>query len=109
MELIVSQDGRFEWDRHKNELNKRDHGFYFEEILKAFDDHFFLEAYDEEHSTPDEIRWKGIASFNRRIYFYLSYTEVGQRTRLISVRIAEPLEKERYDENYRRQVAGYER
>jgi len=109
MGTIVSPDGRFEWDEAKNILNKEDHGFYFEEILAAFDDPFFLEAYDRDHSTLDEIRMKGIASFDRRIYFFLSYTECGERTRIISARLAEPHERKYYDENYQQQITGYER
>jgi len=109
MGTIISPDGRFEWDENKNILNKEDHGFYFEEILALFDDQFFLEAYDQGHSNLDEIRMKGIASFNRRIYFFLSYTERGERIRIISARLAEPHERKYYDENYRKQIAGYER
>ena len=108
MGAIVSPDGRFEWEYDKNILNKEDHGFYFEEVLAAFDDPFFLEAYDDGHSTLDEIRLKGIASFDRRIYFFLSYTERGERTRMISARLAEPHERKFYDENYGRQILGYE-
>jgi len=74
----------------------------------AFDDPFFLEAYDYDNSTLDEVRWKGIASFNKRIYFFLSYTERESRTRIISARLAEPPERERYDENYRSQIASYD-
>ena len=59
MGTIISPDGRFEWDEAKNILNKEDHGFYFEEILGVFDDPFFLEAYDRDHSNMDEIRMKG--------------------------------------------------
>jgi uncharacterized DUF497 family protein len=105
---VISPDGHFEWDEDKNILNKEDHGFFFEDILDAFNDPFFLEAYDYDNSTTDETRWKGIASFDQRIYFFLSYTEQDNRTRIISARKAEPLERERYDENYRNQVAGYE-
>jgi uncharacterized DUF497 family protein len=108
MGTVISPDGRFEWDEAKNNLNKKDHGFYFEEILAVFDDPFFLEAYDRDNSTLDEVRWKGIASFSQRIYFFISYTEQNDRTRIISARLAEPPEREYYDENYRNQVAGYE-
>jgi uncharacterized DUF497 family protein len=31
-----------------------------------------------------------------------------ERTRIISARLAEPLERERYDENYQKQIAGNE-
>ena len=108
MGTIVSQDGCFEWEESKNNLNKTNHGFYFEEILAVFDDPFFLEAYDRDNSTFDEVRWKGIASFEQRIYFFISYTEQKGRTRIISARLAEPPEKEHYDENYKKQIAGYE-
>jgi uncharacterized DUF497 family protein len=109
MGIVISPDGCFEWDGDKNILNKESHGFYFEEILPAFDDPFFLEAYDRDNSTINEVRWKGIASLNKRIYFFISYTEREERIRIISARLAESIEKERYDENYKQQVAGYER
>ena len=108
MGTIISPDGRFEWDEDKNTLNKETHGFFFEEILAVFDDPFFLEAYDRTYSTLKEIRMKGIASFDRRIYFFVSYTEREERTRIISARLASPLERECYDENYRQQITGYE-
>jgi len=109
MGTVISFDGRFEWDQRKNTVNKENHGFYFEEILAVFDDPFFLEAYDRENSTMDETRWKGIASFDRRIYFFISYTDRANRTRILSARLAQPPEKERYDENYRKQIYSYER
>jgi uncharacterized DUF497 family protein len=56
----------------------------------------------------DEIRLKGIASFDGRIYFFLSYTERGERTRIFSARLAEPHERKYYDQNYKKQVTGYE-
>ena len=108
MGTVVSLDGGFEWDEDKNILNKKDHGFYFEEVLAVFNDPFFLEAYDRDNSTLYEVRWKGIASFDRRIYFFISYTERDNRTRILSARLAEPLEKERYNENYEKQIANYE-
>jgi len=108
MGTVISPDGRFEWDSNKNILNKEDHGFYFEEVLSVFDDPFFLEAYDQDNSSQDEVRWKGIASYNRRIYFFVSYTERESRIRIISARLAELYERERYDENYQQQIAGYE-
>ena len=47
---IISDDNRFEWDSNKNEKNKIKHGLSFEQILPIFDDPFFLERYDKEHS-----------------------------------------------------------
>ena len=109
MGTVISPDGRFVWDEEKNVLNKKDHGFVFEEILAAFDDPFFIEAYDHDNSTLDEVRWKGIASFDRRIYFFISYTERGSCKRIISARMAEPPERKCYDENYQSQITGYDR
>jgi len=108
MSTIVCPDGRFEWGNDKNILNKEDHGFYFEEVLAVFDDPFFIEAYDRENSTLDEVRWKGIASFDQRIYFFISYTERGNRTRIISARLAESPERKQYDENKQKQISSYE-
>jgi len=108
MGIVISSDGRFEWENEKNILNKENHGFFFEEILCVFDDPFFLEAYDRENSSLDEERWKGIASIDQRIYFFISYTERENRTRIISARLAEPPEKEYYNENYQKQITGYE-
>jgi uncharacterized DUF497 family protein len=57
-------------------------------------------------STAMEERWKGIASFDRRVYFFISFTE-RERIRIISARLAEPFEKERYDQNYQAKTGGY--
>ena len=96
---IVSDDGRFEWDEEKDSLNKIEHGLYFSEILPAFDDPYLLELYDEAHSTLEEIRFKGLAELQDFIILYLSYTEKATgRTRIISVRPAEPIEEKTYYE-----------
>jgi uncharacterized DUF497 family protein len=102
MGIVISQDGRFEWDSEKSIRNKENHGFYFEQILEVFDDPFLLEAYDRDNSTQDEDRLKAIASFERRSYFFLSYTVKGERIRIITARLAEPEERKRYDENFKK-------
>jgi uncharacterized DUF497 family protein len=96
---IISSDGRFEWEDKKNVLNKEFHGLYFDEILPAFDDPYLLELYDETHSTIDETRFKGLAELQDFIILYLSYTETASgRTRIISARLAEPVEERTYYE-----------
>lgn len=35
---VISDDGRFKWDEEKNEINRKKHGFGFEEIADVFDD-----------------------------------------------------------------------
>ena len=96
---IVSVDGRFEWDVSKNRINKELHGLNFDEILPAFDDPFLLEMYDETHSALAEIRFRGLAELQDFIILYLSYTEPASgRTRIISARLAEPIEEREYYE-----------
>ena len=97
--IIVSEDGRFEWDEEKDKLNKADHGLHFSEILPAFDDPYLLELYDEAHTTLEETRFRGLAELQDFIILYLSYTEKATgRTRIISARPAEPIEEKAYYE-----------
>jgi uncharacterized DUF497 family protein len=96
---IISPDGRFEWDGEKSKTNKELHGLYFDEVLPAFDDPYLLELYDDTHSKPEEIRYKGLAELRDFIILYLAYTEPASgRTRIISVRPAEPIEEKMYYE-----------
>ena len=96
---IISEDGCFEWDMDKNKRNKKDHGLFLSEILPAFDDPFLLEYYDETHSTHNETRFKSLAELQDSIILFLSYTEQSNgRTRIISARLAEPIEEKNYHE-----------
>ena len=65
MGTVISLDERYEWESDKNAINKESHGFFFEEILAVFDDPFFLEAYDYDYSTLDEIRQDNICPASR--------------------------------------------
>jgi uncharacterized DUF497 family protein len=97
--IVISTDGRFEWDEVKSRTNKKLHGLYFDEIAPAFDDPYILELYDEAHSTVDETRYKGLAELQGLIILYLSYTEPDSgRTRIIPARPAEPIEERMYYE-----------
>ena len=96
---IISADRRFEWDEDKSRINKQLHGLLFDEILPAFDDPFLLEMYDETHSAITETRFRGLAELQDFIILYLSYTEPASgRTRIISARLAEPIEEREYYE-----------
>lgn len=94
---IISDDNRFEWDSNKNEKNKIKHGLSFEQILPIFDDPFFLERYDKEHSFEDEDRFFGLGSVHGIVVVAASYTE-NLRIRIISARLASPKEEEVYYE-----------
>lgn len=95
---IISDDGRFEWDEDKNQINIEKHGFPFSKVLKAFDDPFFLEEFDFNNSHLDEERLKGIGSVEGLMVVFTSFTERGMRTRLISARLATPYEEKKYNE-----------
>lgn len=93
----ISADNRFEWDSNKNESNIKKHGLSFEQVLPAFDDPFFLERYDKEHSTKNESRYFGLGCIRGVIIVATSYIE-NNRIRLISARLASPKEMEVYNE-----------
>ena len=44
----------FEWDNHKNKLNKRKHGVSFEEAQTVFFDEKAIEFDDPDHSTQED-------------------------------------------------------
>ena len=92
---IISEDDRFEWDDDKDRLNKKNHGFSFDEILEVFDDPAFLEGYDWEHSEIEE-RHYGIGCLNNILYIIVFYT-LRERVRIISARRADSDEQEEYN------------
>ena len=44
----------FEWDEHKDLINKRKHGVGFEEASQVFGDPLAVVAYDSEHSENED-------------------------------------------------------
>ena len=96
--------GQFEWDEDKNELNIRKHGISFEEAVAIFDDPYFLELRDDEHSTQEEERFLGFGLLHDMVVAMASiqsYTERG-RTRIISARRAiKKEEMQYYDRGFR--------
>ncbi|MBP5601855.1 MAG: BrnT family toxin [Treponema sp.] len=88
-------NGKFEWDSEKDEINKKKHGFSFSEILDVFDDPFFLERYDTEHSSLEEERFIGLGESGGAVIVMTAYTE-RERIRLISARFATESERKLY-------------
>ncbi|UTC75924.1 BrnT family toxin [Treponema sp. OMZ 792] len=93
---MTESSGRFEWDNEKNSINIKKHGIDFAEILSVFDDPYFYEIYDINHSA-EEDRFVGIGIVNGLLVVVVSYTE-RSKIRLISARRATRLEKEVYYE-----------
>ena len=97
---IISEDGRFEWDEDKSRLNKKKHGFSFDEILEIFDDPAFLEGYDLWHSGKED-RYYGIGCINSILYIIAFYT-CRERKRIISARRADSDELEAYNDYFKK-------
>jgi len=106
---VISEDGRFEWDEGKDRLNRKQHGFSFNEILEIFDDPAFLEGYDDDHSVKEE-RYYGIGCLNNALYIIAFYTirkksgslGVIERKRSISARKADSEEQEIYNDYFKK-------
>ena len=94
---ITSQDGRFEWDSAKDELNIKNHGFSFSEILEVFDDPYLLTKYDDTHSSVNEERYFSVGNIRGIVIIAVSHTEKSGKTRIISARKAEPKLQEVYN------------
>ena len=91
-------DLKFEWDEEKDCANQKKHGISFETAAYVFQDEYYIEMYDFEHST-DEDRYIAIGMVGNLLF--VVFTERGEHIRLISARLA--TERERrlyYDQNF---------
>lgn len=84
----------FEWDNNKAAANWRAHGVTFEQAVNAFSDHFAIEWIDDRKNYGEERinllgMWDGVI-------LHVSYTERGERIRIISARQAEKHEQDHY-------------
>lgn len=89
--------GRFEQDSNKNEINLKKHGFSFDAILEVFNDPYFIEKIDFEHSILEEERLIGIGNLKGFVIITVVYTE-RDRIRIISSRLATNREEAVYYE-----------
>lgn len=88
----------FEWDEAKATANLAKHGVAFDEAKTVFDDPFYVDFYDPEHSG-DEPRYIIIGTSRQGRLLIVSYTERANAIRLISARELTPTEREAYEEN----------
>ena len=94
---VISQDGRFEWGSEKDELNIKNHGFSFSEILEVFDDPYLLTKFDDKNSSLEEDRYFSVGSIRGIVIIAAVHRERNGRTRIISARKAEPKLQEVYN------------
>jgi uncharacterized protein len=75
----------FEWDKQKAKLNLLKHSISFEEAQTVFDDPLYVDFYDPDHSE-NEDRYIILGESSNSRVLLVSYTERGDKIRLISAR-----------------------
>ncbi len=81
---------KFEWDENKNSINKEKHKVSFETAAHVFDDPYYIEMYDFEHSI-DEDRFIALGMVGDVLF--VVFTEKKDAVRLISARLATSIER----------------
>jgi len=84
---------KFEWDEDKNLINRQKHNISFETAIHIFEDPYYIEMYDFEHSG-DEDRYIAIGKF--RNVLFVVFTEKIDAARIISARAATSAERRLY-------------
>ena len=84
----------FEWDDEKDRSNFTKHGIHFRTAAKVFLDPNKLIREDEEH--PEELRYDILGRVGKVLFVVCAFREENT-VRLISARLATPLEKARYE------------
>ena len=87
----------FEWDRRKAESNLRRHGVSFVEATTVFGDALSTTISDPDHSVSEQ-RFIDLGRSHRGRLLVVSYTERGERIRIISARLATRSERNQYEE-----------
>jgi len=88
---------KFEWDEAKAAANLAKHRVAFAEAKTIFDDPFYVDFYDPDHSQ-DESRYIIIGMSSQGRLLLVSFTERNDIIRLISAREVTRSEREAYEE-----------
>jgi hypothetical protein len=87
----------FEWDKPKAKSNLSKHSISFEEAQTVFDDPLYVDFYDPDHSE-EEHRYIIIGESSKSHILLVSYTERGDKIRIISARQVTQQERKAYQE-----------
>lgn len=90
----------FEWDPSKAGENLREHGVPFSEAMTVFGDPHAKTFYDPDHSDYEE-RYVSVGLSQRGRVLFVSHTERGDKTRIISARISTKKERKSYEEEWK--------
>ena len=88
---------KFEWDARKAQRNLRKHSIDFNEASTVFADTLSITIPDPDHSE-DEERWLTMGLSSRQRLLVVVHTEEGETIRIISARLANRLERRKYEE-----------
>jgi uncharacterized DUF497 family protein len=84
----------FEWEAEKAARNWRSHGVAFDHATKAFGDRFAIEWIDDREAYGEErVNLLGMCE---GVILHVTYTERGDRIRIISARRATRREQDHY-------------
>lgn len=86
----------FEWDEAKANANLKKHKISFEEAKTVFADPFSITVDDPKHSI-DERRFVDLGAAASGKVLVVSYTQRGEKIRLISCRKATKTERKEYE------------
>jgi uncharacterized DUF497 family protein len=85
---------RFDWDADKAATNWHHHGVTFDQAVKAVSDPFALEWIDDREDYGEERT--NLLGMCVAVILHVTYTERGDRIRIISARRAERDEQDDY-------------
>jgi uncharacterized DUF497 family protein len=88
---------KFEWHKRKAQQNLEKHRVDFTEASTVFADTLSITIPDPDHSE-DEERWVTIGLSNRQRLLVVVHTEEEETIRIISARMADRLERRKYEE-----------
>lgn len=88
---------KFEWDKRKAAANRKKHGVMFEEGITVFADPLSMNMPDPDHSES-EPRSIVMGLSDRYRLLVVCYSEVEDKTRIISARQATRAERKSYEE-----------
>lgn len=86
----------FEWDKEKAVSNLKKHGVSFEEASTVWQDLFFIDLYDDEHSGTEK-RYLIVGESKENKLLIVSYTEREDKIRIISARELTAKERKDYE------------
>jgi uncharacterized DUF497 family protein len=86
----------FEWDEDKNRINIGKHGVSFETAARIFEGPVL--SWIDDRKAYGEVRMRSIGQIDGVVILAVIHTERSGKTRIISARTADRIERKRYEE-----------